>query len=275
MSKNETTNVGNWLLGATKELRGSNIDSARLDALIILEDTLGIGRPHLLAFPEEAISSTKLRTLNAKLSRRINHEPLAYIRGYSEFWEHKFKVTSDVLIPRPESEAFLELLGGLKPIKNQKLIDIGTGSGALAISAKLLCPALDIYAYDNSARAIKIARQNAKKLGAQITFTEKSYADISLSGYDYILANLPYVPVGYPVSPEVNYEPKLAIYAKNGGLELIRDLISKIGKDADEGCVVLLESLAEQQQEVESLCGTAGLDIYQSIGLVQAFVKNK
>src|SRR3989344_881274 len=126
-----------WLKQAANTLKTANIGSARLDALVLLEDELNRDKAWILAHPEQPILAQSLKKLNKKLARRTNHEPLAYIRGFSELYGRKFKVNKRVLEPRPESEAMIDLLKELRLPKNSWLADIGTGSGALGITAAL------------------------------------------------------------------------------------------------------------------------------------------
>src|SRR5204863_3311193 len=122
---------------ATAKLKKAGINSARLDCLILLEDALSRDRSWLLANPEARVSTTNLKRLERKLSKRAKHEPLAYIRGHTEFYGRSFKVTRHVLEPRPESETMVELLKKTKLPPKPSIADVGTGNGAIGITAKL------------------------------------------------------------------------------------------------------------------------------------------
>lgn len=264
--------VGKWLALATKQLQNARIESAGLDALILLEDATNIDRAHLLAHPDLTIQAQSLATLNTYLDRRKNREPLAYIRGFSEFYNRKFSVNPDVLIPRPESETFLALLAEFNPQNGQKLIDIGTGCGALAISAKLLLPNLQVSASDISLKALRVAKQNAKFLNTNINFFKASL--LTKNGpFDYILANLPYVPKNYIVSPEVYAEPKMAVFANDNGLKLIKKLASQAFVYLKPGGFLFIESLLGQQKTIKNYYQKAGFKFVKKAGLVQVFSK--
>lgn len=265
--------IGKWLLKATNTLKIAGINSARLDSLILLEDATNLDRSNLLAHPNKILQGSSLMLLNEWVERRKNREPLAYIRGFCEFYGHKFIVSPDVMIPRPESEVFLELLSKLKPDNNQKLLDVGTGSGCLAISAKLLFPGLKVDACDMSKNALKVANNNANNLKADIKFTQSDLLTNIKDKYDYVFANLPYVPTKYSVSKEVNYEPTQAIYSNNKGLELIKSLAIQAKLSLNNDGYIFIESLLEQQKEIEKLFNQNNYNLVNKKGLIQIFNK--
>jgi release factor glutamine methyltransferase len=265
--------VEEWMTQATKKLQNAGILSARLDSLILLEDTTKLSQASLLAHPEKQLTNHESNLLKPKLEKRINHRPLAYIRGSLEFYGHNFIVNPDVLIPRPESEAFLELLSELKPKNNQKLIDIGTGCGALAISTKLKFPNLEVSASDISSKALIVAKQNAKNLKASINFFNCDLLANNMNMYGFILANLPYVPKLFCVSPEVYAEPKIAIFADNEGLEYIENLATQSFESLAPKGYLLLESLPEQQKKIKELYTKTGFKFVKRDGLVLVFVR--
>jgi release factor glutamine methyltransferase len=266
--------AGNWLKAATTRLQSASIPSARLDSLILLEDATGLSRSSILAHPELPINTKVLSELNQKLVRRLKYEPLAYIRGHVEFYGQTFKVTPAVLIPRPESESFINLLATLKPKKDQVLIDVGTGSGAIAISAVIKFPLLKIYATDISKKALQIAEQNARLHKTDITFIKANLLNFDITKpADFIIANLPYVPKIYSVSPDTIYEPKSAIFANQEGLGLISKLIPQASRKLKKNGYLLLESLAEQQTKVQNIAKQNGFYLAETDNLVQVFKK--
>jgi release factor glutamine methyltransferase len=265
--------IGEWLKSATNKLGLANISSARLDALLLLEFTLALDRSHLLAHQDYCIKPGQLFVLNRLLKRRFEHEPIAYIRSSCEFYGRKFIVNKNVLVPRPESEAFIELLKKLPLTPNQKLLDIGTGSGILAITAKLEFPKLQVCGDDISKKAIKVAADNAKALSANVKFLEANLIGSCLGKYDYILANLPYVPVGYKVSPAANHEPSKALYSGKDGLDLIKVLAPLAYTHLKDSGYILLESLLEQQAQIKTIYRRAGFKLIAKSGLVQCFQK--
>lgn len=182
-----------WLDWSVKKLEKAGVGTARLDCLVLLEDELGKDRSWILAHPEVALQGGALKALNKKVARRIKHEPLAYIRGYTEFYGRKFGVNKNVLEPRPESETMIELLKqqvnrlpfnyarGKQVMGYRKkelvIADIGTGSGCLGITAKLEVPEAEVIAIDIDPNCLKVARQNAQALGAKIKFRQGDLLD--------------------------------------------------------------------------------------------------
>jgi len=162
--------IADWFIPNIKVLKQAGIDSARLDCLILLEDVLGYSRAHLLAHLEKEIPPDKLVILGEKLSRRAAREPIAYIRGFSEFYGRNFNVDRHVLIPRPESEAIIEILKSLKLPVKPRIVDVGTGSGALAITFALEINEAYVEAIEISHDALAVAKLNAKQHNAHVAF---------------------------------------------------------------------------------------------------------
>jgi release factor glutamine methyltransferase len=265
---------GSWLRRASNQLKKANIDSAQLDSLLLLENILKQDRTYLLAHPEQPLTQWQLIRLNQQLKLRLKHCPIAYILGHCEFYGRQFKVNRQVLIPRPESEAFIDLLKCLDKKCVQKLLDVGTGSGVLAITAQLELPNLGVWASDISAQALRVAAQNAKKLGVNnIYWLKTDLIDSRERKYDYILANLPYIPDNFDVSAAVAYEPNQALYSGSDGLHHIKRLIPSAYRSLNKQGYLLLESLPQQQVVVRQLCQDNGLRFIKNDGLVGCFQK--
>lgn len=267
--------VGAWLQTATKKLSEQNINSAKLDALVLLEDATKLDRSHLLAHPEQRLTSQTNKIVNSWLTRRLNHEPLAYIRGFKEFYGHTFIVNRNVLIPRPESEIFIDLFEDFKPRPNQTLLDIGTGCGNLAISVKLKWPELQVWALDISSAALTTSHQNAQTLKTQINIIKSDLLNNLKTGcsFNYLFANLPYVPVRHKTSPEVQFEPRDAIFASNNGLALIERLALPAYKALKSPGLIFIESLPEQQMLIKTLYKNHGYTHVITRDLVIVFAK--
>lgn len=219
-------NIAKWLDQATSCLQSADITTARLDAMLLLADTFGENKSWILAHDDMLISLDQQQVLTQELDRRLRHEPLAYIRKQQEFYGRNFYVDSSVLIPRPDSESLIELFLQLPHNKGDTLIDVGTGSGALAITTKLEAPEVAVTACDISPEALTIARKNAAQLHASITFVQNNLLkNITNKSFDFIIANLPYVDHSWKRSPETSYEPPLALFAEDTGLALIKKLI--------------------------------------------------
>lgn len=222
-------NISAWLIQATKRLKAIGIPSARLDAELILANTLRRERPYLHAHLDETIDPRRLDIAEARLDLRLDRVPLAYILGYKEFYGRQFTVTPAVLIPRPDSEDMISLLLEMttSDITPKTLIDIGTGSGCLGITAKLERPQLRVILSDNSSPALKIAEKNADTLKADVIIQRQSLLHGQLEPVNYIIANLPYVDKQWDVSPELRHEPAQALFADQKGLSLINKLVEQ------------------------------------------------
>ena len=192
----EKSTITSWLTTATNTLKQADITSARLDAELILANTLRKNRTYLHAHLDEEIDPRRVDIAEARLSLRLDRVPLAYILGKKEFYGREFDVSPSVLVPRPESEEMINMLLKLAPQDNQPrtLIDVGTGSGCLGITAALELPDnWHIVLSDISPKALSVAEKNAKKLGAKVFTQKQSLLLGQFEKLDCILANLPYV----------------------------------------------------------------------------------
>lgn len=220
----------------------AGILSARLDAQVLLERALRQNKAWLLAHGEEEVDPEKLILLHEQARRRAAREPLAYILGAQEFYGRKFAVTPDVLIPRPETETIIEELRSLPIPDNAVVLDVGTGSGAIAITAELEMPHLHTEACDISEAALAVAAQNAERLGANVRFFTSDLLAHADHPYDVIIANLPYVARDWDRSPETNFEPSLALFAEDTGLALIKKLIAQAPNYLNKTGFLMLEA---------------------------------
>lgn len=223
----EKSTISFWLKNAAKSLKNAGIPSARLDAELILANTLRKNRTYLHAYLDEEIDPRRVDIANARLDLRLDRVPMAYILGYKEFYGRKFTVSPTVLVPRPESEdmisLFLDATAG--EIEQKVLIDVGTGSGCLGITAALERTNISVILSDISKDALRIAEKNADEHRARVKIQQQSLLNGQLEPVDYIFANLPYVDKDWEVSPELQYEPKIALFTEDGGLKLILELI--------------------------------------------------
>lgn len=237
-------NISTWLTQSTKRLHESKIKSAKLDAEIILAETLRKSRVYLHAHPEEMIDPRRVDIADARLELRLERVPIAYIVGHKEFYGRKFTVSPAVLIPRPESEAMISLLLEMSDPneKNKTLIDVGTGSGCLGITASLERPNLRVILSDVSQQALFIAEKNADALEANVSIIKQSLLDGHIEPLDYILANLPYVDKSWQTSPELRHEPSLALYASQDGLDLIYKLLEQAKNHLTKDGLIFIEA---------------------------------
>lgn len=265
--------VKKWLKDVTARLESAGIGTARLDALILLEDATGNDRAWLLAHPEFVIE--KVAELDAKIKRRAEHEPLAYIRGFTEFYGRRFAVDARVLEPRPESETMIEQLMSLPLKDGMKLADVGTGSGALGITAKLVRPGLEVTLIDIDKKCLDVARQNAKKHNVNVELLQSDLlANFTLTPSPsalVLLANLPYVPDDYGINQAALAEPKLAIFGGPDGLDLYRKMFDQIDTKASKPSYILTECLPFQQNDLAQIATDHGYTNVTTEDFIQVF----
>jgi len=268
-------NISEWLEKTTTTLQNKGT-TPRLDAEVFLCHVLGKDRAEILAHSDDDLEEASASKLKKLIARRKKNEPIAYILGKSEFYCREFFINKDVLVPRPESETMIDLLRdqGVEGV----IVDVGTGSGALAVTAKLELPATEVFAIDIDPNCIKLAEKNAQNHDARIDFFTgnllEPYLKLKTKNSPLIiLANLPYVPNGYQINEAARHEPELAIFGGMDGLDLYRELFSQISHLKSKICFVFTESLPEQHQELESLAKKAGYKQISARDLIQVFVK--
>jgi release factor glutamine methyltransferase len=257
------------LTAATDAIAAAGVESPRLDAELLLAEATGLDRARLAADPEGGIEPPAARRFGEMVRRRVRHEPVAYILGRKGFRRLELSVDRRVLIPRPETELLVEVAVELRP---RTVLDVGTGSGAVALAVADELPDLAVRGTDTSPDAIAVARQNATRLGLaeratfDVVATSFGYSETSRQSaerYDLVLANLPYVPEGEwgSLPPEIrDYEPSAALIAGPDGLEAIRALLA----DLPHCNAIALEVGLGQAREVSGLVGAAGFDRVES-----------
>src|SRR5271156_6649533 len=216
------------LLQGTKLLEEEAVSAPRLTAEVLLTHALHRDRSYLYAHPEEELAEVAWIHYGRYLHERMKGKPTQYITGRQEFYGRDFRVTPDVLIPRPETEHLVE--ASLKRIKpGNSVLDVGAGSGAIAITIALESAAR-IYATDISTAALRIAGENARRLSAPVTFIAANLAScFDAATFDMVTSNPPYVPrTDHPsLQREVrDYEPQVALFAGPSGLEIYERLIA-------------------------------------------------
>ena len=268
--------LGSWLQKSTAKLEKSGIATARLDCLILAEDVLQRDRSSLLAHPELPLSAAQLSRLNTFIIRRSRHIPLAYIRGKAAFYGRNFLVTSKVLVPRPETETIIELLGTLRlDVPVIRLADIGTGSGCIGITATLEMPNSIIDFYDIDGATLDVAKQNATIHNVNGHFYSSNILSAFHGPYDVILTNLPYVPEKYPLNTAATFEPEIALFSGHDGLDHYRLLWQQIDalKGNNKPSHVLLEAFPEQHTTLRVLAHAAGYSEQASKDFIQYFAR--
>ena len=306
-------NIDEWLVESTENLTKAGIDSARLDALVLLEDCLHIDRAKLLAHPEIKLSNRHKNVLKKQLITRRTHVPLAYIRGKAEFYGREFIINSSVLQPRPESEAMIDLLKVIisnhsdviherltKTQKNRPTLtsnwivnepdwptidfrqhysgilvaDVGSGSGALGITAKLELPMLEVDLIEVDPDAINTSKMNVVLHTININVIRSNLLSKTVKDY-IILPNLPYVPDGFKINKAASYEPKKAIFGGQDGLNVYRDFFIKFKNVENKPLYILTESFPDQHAALAKIARDSGYSVQDEVAFIQVFIAKK
>lgn len=236
----------------------------RLDARLLLAHVCGLSHAQLITADQRALSPDEHQQLKRLVQRRCNGEPLAYVLGEAGFLGRLFKVSPAVLVPRPETEELVErALKGLNGISRPRVLDLGTGSGAIAISVALECPDASVVAVDVSADALMVARSNGARLGAQIDWRQGSWFDpiSNTERFDLIISNPPYIAADDPhlAGDGVCVEPRLALTDGGDGLDCLRAIIANAPHYLADGGHILLEHGHDQGLAVRNLLDGAKL----------------
>lgn len=254
------TSVKEWLSNSAKKIACQS-ETPLLETQVILSWVLGKSREWLITHPDEEIEITQLQKADENLVNLINGTPLAYITGKQAFFGLDFLVSPDVLIPRPETEQLVEeCIQWLEdhPTK-RKMADIGTGSGAIAITLADHFADLKVTAIDISAQALEIAQKNATSYGVEhnITFIQNDLLDNCDQRFDLIAANLPYIPSELlKTLPVSRHEPLLALDGGEDGLVLITRLLQQVVNHIMPGGLIILEIESNQSNSVLNLAKT-------------------
>lgn len=253
--------VADLIRSATKHLERSGITSPRLDALLILENVLKRDRAWLLSHLEyDDIDAKSLYQIQQMVKQRANRVPLAYLTSKVEFYGLELGVNPQTLIPRIETEALVDYVINHTPLK-AKVIDVGTGSGAIAIALSQQRPDIELTASDLSDAALAVARSNAAKYSAHdIRFCKSDIMSEIKGRFDVIVANLPYLPEGRAavVAPELDYEPKLALYSGQDGLDHYLRLLGEAAEHLSDGGYLAIEAEPGQAAPLKLLAKKTG-----------------
>jgi release factor glutamine methyltransferase len=249
-----------WTEGRFKE-RG--LESPRLDAQVLLAHVLGKDRVYLYTHFDQPLGPDELAKYRALIQRRLAGEPVAYLVGEKEFRSLTFAVDKRVLVPRPDTEATVEAALALLPADAVgRVVDIGTGSGAIALTIKKERAQLEVLAVDRSADAAAVARANAERLGLAVEILEGDlFAPVAARGpFILIVSNPPYIPSDHiaALAPEVRNEPMLALDGGEDGLDVVRRLIKEAPPLLAPNGALVLEIGAGQAEAVVELFAADG-----------------
>jgi release factor glutamine methyltransferase len=257
-----TGSVREALIGAADALEAAGVDNPRLDAELLLAEVTGWDRARLAAEPEAGVPADAARRFGELVRRRLRREPLAYILGRKGFRSIELSVDPRVLVPRPETELLVELALELAP---RRVLDVGTGSGAVALAIAAELPGCEVTATDTSAAALEVARANAARLGlAERVDLVEAMLPPELGGFDLLVANLPYVGEAEwgELEPEVTeWEPREALLAGPDGLDVLR---AAIPATVGVAPVVAFEVGAGQAPAVSEMLFEAGFGVVET-----------
>ncbi len=259
----EAWTVLDLLKWTTNYFAGKGIENGRLDAELLLAEILKLNRIGLYLNFDRPVHSDELVAFRALIERRGQREPIAYILGHCEFWSLTFKVGPEVLIPRGDTETLVEAALKVLP-QGGTLLDIGVGSGAIALAIAHERPDLHIEGIDLSPAALAIAAENAQRLGLAARVALRQGDLFALDGsnqYDVIVSNPPYIAIGEKATlmPEVrDFEPSLALFAGDDGLDCYRALIPAAKVALKRSGTLLVEVGASQATAVADLFAVAG-----------------
>ena len=250
---------------ALARLRFSDSNSARLDAEFLLQRAVERDRASVLTHLDEELTTEQAIQFEAWVARRARHEPIQYILGETEFYGLPFRVTPDVLIPRPETEHLIERVAeAAAGFSAPRIVDVGTGSGAIAVTLAKLLPQALITSIDISAPAVAIAQENAARNGVEVRLLVGDLlAPVEGERFEMVVSNPPYVPLADRASLSVEvreFEPKLALFAGDDGLDIYRRLIPAAWERLVPGGLIALEIGYGQQTSIAQLLNESGFE---------------
>jgi len=254
----------------TRQLHAAGVDSARLDARLLVGAATGESTAGLIARPERFLSPAEAARLSDMVARRCAREPMAHILGTREFWSLDFAVSASVLTPRPDSETLVDAAVAHLPDRQAplRILDLGTGSGCLLLALLHEFPAATGTGIDISPEAVALARCNAESLGlgARCGFAVGDWTAPLAGRFDAVVSNPPYIAAGdiAALAPEVaRYEPRGALDGGADGLDAYRALLPRTAEILAPGGTAFFEMGAGQDAEIVSLARSAGLETVQ------------
>ena len=251
-------------------------DSARLDAELLLAHVLGWTRAQLRSRDDSTVSADSLIAFEDLVTRRCRGEPVAYLLGYRDFWKSRFAVGPGVLVPRPDTELLVETaLQWLTGLKAPRVLDLGTGSGAIGLSIALERPDAEVDLVDRSPAALAMAEANRARLGVEARILAGSWFEaVGTERYDLILANPPYIAPTDPhlAAPALRHEPIEALVAGNQGLADLHTLSAQAPQHLKPGGRVLFEHGFDQGPAVRAAlkqAGFGGIETFLDLGALE------
>ena len=268
-------NINSFLNWSQSQLADAGVNSPRLDSEIILAHTLNLSRTDLWTQDKRVLSESEKKIAKKNVERRLNREPVSLIVGHQEFWSLDFVVDGNVLTPRPETELVIETALNCISSRNARILDLGTGSGVLAVPMAKEVPECKVSAIDIDPNTLSIAKENAVRHGVadRIEFVCADLIKSTWSGcFSIILSNPPYIKSAdiKKIMPEVlNYEPEKALDGGITGLAFYRAIIPMAIDRLEENGFLILEIGHDQADEVTALLNN--FSCYQNIKVIQDY----
>lgn len=258
------------LVAVSEALAGAGIEPR--EARLLLAEASGFSEASVLAHPERVLPAEVEARFRQSVSRRARGEPVAYILGRKEFYGLSLAVNPAVLIPRPETELLVELAAARKPAR---VLDLGTGCGAIALALKRLLPRAEVVAVEASAAALAVARKNAASVNLEVDLRHgRGFAPVAGERFDVVVSNPPYVAEGDPHLADLRFEPAEALIGGPDGLAVIRETARDAPAHLAAGGWLLLEHGIGQETAVRALLESAGfaqIDSWRDLaGIVRA-----
>ncbi len=246
-------------------LRQSRLPFREARALLAL--SLGVSPEHLVAHPEIVVHPAVQGRFSDLAARRRSGTPMAYLTGFQEFYGHAIEVTPAVLIPRPETELLVDTAIRLLPSRpGISVLELGTGSGCVAITLALAQPHWQVVATDRCLQALAVARRNSSRLQARVALVAADwFAPLGGTRFDLIVSNPPYVAAGDPHLCSLAHEPRHALTDGADGLRALRTIIVTAGRHLRPGGVLLLEHGYDQGPQVHALAREQGFDSVETL----------
>jgi len=261
---------------AEDTLAATDSTSPSLDAEVLLRSVLGLSKEDFIGQRKLPVTDAKFGRLKDLVKERAGGMPIAYLTGQKEFYRLKFKVNKHVLIPRPETETLVErMVFELKGRHNLKILDVGTGSGCIIISlAKNLSNQNRYFGSDESTRALAVAEENAQSHRVNVKFLRSDLTRTTGTDYDVLVANLPYLPE--ITDGSIRHEPKSALVAQKGGLELYEKLLQQVGESAHKP-MLYLEFGHDQAPQIQAMAQhflpAAKVEVFKDLSGVPRFAR--
>jgi release factor glutamine methyltransferase len=254
------------LVWAVERLSHASIPSERMTAQLLLAHVIGVERPYVVAHPEHELTDEEADRYKDAVERRASGTPLQYITGKQEFYGLEFEVTPDVLIPRPDTEVIVD---GAKRFwsefaerEGRRVLDLGTGSGAIAVALARELAGARVYATDVSAGALAVARRNAARHRADVRFAVANLVEAFAGPFSLVATNLPYIPMSVVEGLQVevrDFEPRVALVGGEDGLDLYRRFFDDLPRVLADDGLVLCECGFTQAGALERLAEERGL----------------